>query len=97
MTALVSGTQADLVAFSTAIDLRLGLPKAGADIGGGRHAPPALSITLRYGSVDKHPTLSQWRYPEDAVVQGERGRGLPLPASTTAQAIDESEWGLRGP
>lgn len=88
MNAIVFTARGDADSISTAIDTRLGYPKPGVDIGGGVHAPPAQTVTIRYGDVERHPTLALWRYPYDTPVQGEVGRGLAIPVTGAVSALD---------
>lgn len=89
MTALVFTVQADADTVSAAMDSRTGpYPKAGVDVGGGVHAPAVAARTVRFGDVVKHPTLNQWRFTLDATVQTEIGKGMPIPASGSQQALD---------
>lgn len=85
MTAIVCLAQSDADTYSAAIDAKLGYPKPGVDIGGGIHVPPAQSVTVRYGLVQKHPTLAQWAYPDDAAVIG---AAIALPVGATVQLLD---------
>jgi len=93
MTELVSGVQADLTTLAANVDARLGYPSNGVNIGGGIHAAPAQSRTIRHGQVIRHPTLSQWRYPWDQRVQDEVPRGLNIPPSATPTVLDGT-WGI---
>lgn len=89
MIAYVFTIQADANAVAAEMDTRTGpYPKAGRNVGGGIHAPPAQSRTVRYGLVIRHPVDSRWRFPDDDVVQAERGRGLVIPPSGSSQTLD---------
>lgn len=91
MIELVTATQADLVTLSSAIDARVGYPKnATARVGGGIHVPAAEARTIRHGNVQKHPTLSLWRYPWDDSVRAEVTKGLAVPPSCTPTTLDPS-------
>lgn len=85
MTAAVFVTRADADAYSAAVDARLGYPKPGIDVGGGKHVPPPQSATARYGDVQKHPTLAQWAYPSDPVVTA---AAVALPGGAVVQPLD---------
>lgn len=85
MTAIVCLAQSDADTYSAAVDAKLGYPKPGVNIGGGIHVPPAQSVTTRYADVQKHPTLAQWSYPDDAAVIG---AAIALPVGATVQALD---------
>lgn len=93
MAALVFTVLAEAKAFSAAVDAALGYPKAPTQVGFGRRAPLPRGITVRYGDIRQHPTLSQWTYPWDATVQG---LGLTLPPSASVQTLDSS-WNLAPP
>lgn len=57
----------ELIALAAAVDLALGMPLAGVDVGVGSHAPPEECITLRYAELREHPTTKgTWAYPLDA-------------------------------
>lgn len=91
MTALVFTVLADAVAYGAAVDTKLGYPKPGTDIGGGFHAPPAQSVTLRYGEARQHPTLQQWAYPDNPTQPGPFVAAkdqVPVPATATETALD---------
>lgn len=64
----IFSTQSKAIALVAPVDTGLGYPKAGRDIGGGRHVPPAQSVTTTYARPLQHPTLSEWAYPADANV-----------------------------
>lgn len=52
MTGIVfPGTRAAADALQAAFDTRLGYPKAGVDVGAGRHTPPAQSQTTHGSNV----------------------------------------------
>ena len=89
MNYVVTATQADLTRFSADIDADIGYPKAGTRVGGGIHVEP-LFVTQRHGDILKHPSLSQWAYPDDAPVVARRGR-VPLPASATSKVLP-ADW-----
>ena len=76
--------------FSDAIDAEFGFPIPGVRMGGGIHVPPVQGRTARYGAVRKHPSLSQWAYPDDPVIVGKRSR-VPLPGGASSQTLD-STW-----
>lgn len=77
MNAIIFLSQAAADTASAAYDARLGYPKPGVDVGGGRHAAPTVSVTIRASDVLKHPTLPQWAYPEsDEVVSARAVVGL---------------------
>lgn len=52
---IYSNDQAGALAMQGKLDVAYGCPKAGVDVGGGVHAPPAQSVTVHYGSVMQHP------------------------------------------
>ena len=54
--------------FRNALDVQLGYPKPGIDVGGGVHAPPAQSVTPHYAGVLKHPTLATCAILSDATI-----------------------------
>lgn len=82
--------QADADAYSAAIDVKLGYPRNGVDIGAGIHAPQVVSRTLRYGAVLKHPVLAKWAYfPEDATVDAQ---GVALPIGATDNQTLDATW-----
>ncbi len=85
MNSIVCLLQSDADGYSSAIDAKLGYPKPGVDIGGGIHAPPAQSVTVRYGAVQKHPTLALWAYPDDAAVVA---AAIALPIGAVVQVLD---------
>jgi hypothetical protein len=60
MRAIVFTTLALAVGVRNAMNARAGCPIAGVDVGGGIHAPAALSATTRVSNVRKHPTLNRW-------------------------------------
>jgi len=88
MTELVFTVLADANVFASSADSRLGYPKNGVDVGGGVHVSTAQGRTFQHAAVVKHPTLSLWRYPWDAVVQGEVGKGLTVPVTATPTVLD---------
>jgi len=67
MTGIVYLSQAPADAQSTSVDVALGYPRDGVDVGGGIHCTPAQSRTYRHAQVIQHPTLLQWAYPVDAI------------------------------
>lgn len=67
MRAITSATLADLEAVQQKLDAALGYPIYGVDIGGGVHAPPEQSRTLRRADIIAHPKLAQWALPVDGV------------------------------
>lgn len=42
------------------LNARLGYPKAGVDVGGGRHAPPEQSATTSHTRIYAHPDGTRW-------------------------------------
>jgi len=65
MKVIISVDVSELEAIAAELDARLGYPFDGIDIGGGVHAPPEQSRTLRRADVIKHPSLNQWALPVD--------------------------------
>jgi hypothetical protein len=63
----VTPIQATALAWAASVDTAQGYPKAGVDIGGGVHVPPAQSLTVRYAGIYQHPTLPLWAYLSDAI------------------------------
>lgn len=62
-------SQAQVLALRSAVDAAMGFPKAGVDVGGGIHAPPAETQTVHYmGTVANGPagSATAWAYPVDA-------------------------------
>lgn len=74
-----TAAQANAQAFVDALNAALGYPRAGVDIGGGIHAPPAASRTLTWATPFRHVTDGT-RY---AVVFGDR---LMLLTTAAAEA-----------
>ena len=68
MKAVVSSSQAALLALAAKLDAALGYPKAGLDFGDGIHAPPGQTVTLTYTFVFKHPTLASYALFHDPAV-----------------------------
>jgi hypothetical protein len=90
MASVVFNTRIAAHQFADAIDADFGFPILGVRMGGGIHAPILQGRTARYGVVRKHPTLSQWSFPDDPVVVGKRPR-VPLPGGASSQTLD-STW-----
>lgn len=65
MSAIV-GDKTELIALASAVDLAMGMPLAGVDVGAGIHGPPEGGVTLRYAELREHPTVKDtWCYPLD--------------------------------
>lgn len=64
------------------LDVLLGYPRDGADIGGGIHAPTSQSRTMTATAVEKHPTLDQWALRLPA--------GAPAKDVALAVALDDT-------
>lgn len=64
--ALIYFSLAEATAKSDAIDLAMGYPKEGVNIGSGPHASATQSRTYRHQSIVAHPTLPKWAYVIDA-------------------------------
>ena len=59
----------DLLLLASRLDLDLGYPKPGVNVGDGIHAPPEQSVTLRHVELRKHPAREEWAYPVDVVTE----------------------------
>jgi hypothetical protein len=83
MRAIIHTSQADATEYELLLRDAHGIPRDGSglpgvDIGGGIHAPPEQSRTVRYCEIVKHPTRNEWAVPIDAADESD----LP-----TAQAL----------
>lgn len=71
---LIFNTEQAALDYAAALDAMRGpFPRQGVDVGSGRHAPAAVSATLRYAAVRKHPTLAKWAVackPQDQALDG---------------------------
>lgn len=91
MVHFVFDSEETAIRFGEAVDLALGYPKKGTNVGGGIHAPEELTITRSFfGPPRKHPTRDEWAFPfadeVSALVQstpalGEGMRPIELDAS----------------
>lgn len=92
MSHIVFIAQSDAAGYSGQIDTNAGYPKPGVSMGQGRTGP---TQTLRHADVVAHPTLPQWAYPNDPLVQAiATAKAIPLPLGATVQTIDLVAWGL---
>jgi hypothetical protein len=82
---IVCTLQSDADSYAAQIDVKLGYPKDGIDIGDGIHASKLESRTQRHNRVYKHPTLAEWAYPRDAI---ETAQAVALPIGSTVQTLD---------
>lgn len=88
MNGLVFIVRGNAQAYSDALDLDAGYPRNGVDVGPGRHAPAAVSRTLRVADIIQHPTLPNlWAYPEFPEVTAAEVR-VPVPGTATRQPLD---------
>lgn len=88
MNGLVFAVRGNAQAYADAVDADAGYPRAGVDVGPGRHAPPSVSVTLRVADLIAHPTLpSLWAYPEYPEVTAAEVR-VPVPGTAVRQALD---------
>jgi hypothetical protein len=86
-TALTYATEQEARARCADLDTALGYPKAGVDIGGGIHAPPELSRTLRHVEPMKHPKRDEWAVPIDEVAAVKLS-----PVETLAADVLAADW-----
>jgi hypothetical protein len=92
---IVFTSQAQANRFAADIDAEMGYPRDGVRMGPGRHAPLAACRTLHFAVPIKHPTRSEWAFPDEPVVQGKRGR-VPLPGGAVVKEL-EPDWRPAGP
>lgn len=75
------------------LDAQYGYPCDGVDVGGGVHAPPALSRTLRYADVLKHPTDAKWAVQIDVKDVGDAKVAAVVATEKTAPPADlDATW-----
>lgn len=91
MKALISSDRGALVAMAADLDADMGFPIDGTDIGGGAHAPPEQSRTLRRVDLRKHPTLDLWALPIDGVDKDARIRPA-LVAAVKSSSDLTTDW-----
>lgn len=97
MKAITSPDLASLEAIQAKLDAELGYPFEGADIGGGIHAPPEQSRTLRRVDIIKHPSLDQWALPVDqGVAAALAARADAAATATTGGAVKAGGAVLEG-
>lgn len=77
---------------AASVDVQLGYPRAGVDVGGGRHVPPAQSVTLRYADVVAKPDGTAWAYPVDTTNQTAVTSQPSLTASATGITNLDATW-----
>lgn len=70
MRAILHTSEADAIAYELLLRAAHGIPADGSglpgvDIGGGIHAPPGQSRTVRYCEIVKHPKRAEWATPID--------------------------------
>lgn len=92
MKVIIRRQRSELEAIAAELDARLGYPFDGIDIGGGVHAPPEQSRTLRRADVIKHPSLNQWALPVDQGVAD--ALAARADAATTVDAGGEVNAGV---
>lgn len=86
MIGIVCLSAADAATFQSGVNVKLGYPKPGLNIGGGFHAPPEQTVTTSYTGIMQHPTLLQWAcVPDDALVQAQ---SVALPVGAVAATLD---------
>lgn len=67
-------------------------PKAGANIGGGIHAPAAQSQTLTYGAIWQNVAATQWAYVQDANSGALLPTKIPVPGVQTISFDPGGNW-----
>lgn len=86
MRATQLSTQKEADDLAAAVALKLGYPKLGVDIGGGRHGPPFF--TQFYGVPISHPIQKTIAFPffplSEALVPTLKGEGSMSGAATVA-------------
>ena len=86
-----SASLAAATALRAAYDAAFGYPKAGVDVGGGRHALSTDSVTVTCAAILMHPTLPQVAIQESAEMIGKRSTvGVGAGAE---QALDATWFG----
>lgn len=65
--AYIATSLAQAQGWAAVVDLALGYPKQGTQVGGGKHVSV---ITTTYDTILPHPTLAQWAYVSDQVTSG---------------------------
>lgn len=94
MSSIVFTLQSDAQSFASAVDAKLGYPRAGVNVGGGIHGPSVT--TQRHSDVLQHPTLPQWAFlAYDATAQGVVNASVnpvPVPATGTIVASLDASW-----
>lgn len=90
-TAIIFPTKPEADAYSAKVDTAFGYPKPGVDIGGGIHAPAALSVTTRQADVLEKPTKDAYAYPVDAASLAKE----PAPAGKPPVTLDASWDGAK--
>lgn len=85
----VFGSRAAADSARTTIDTAEGYPKAGVDVGGGRHVSPTF-VTQTHCQPVKHPTLNEWAVLQDSRVTAAIDGRPGIPAATDLDA----GWGL---
>lgn len=89
MDCIVFTSQDEAEAWAAKVAAAEGYPKPGVDIGGGRHVPPELSVTVAHVAVEKHPTKDEWMCPVDAIAAKELEAGE---VKTTLSKAQLDEW-----
>jgi hypothetical protein len=95
---LVFTVEQDARDYAAALDVVNGpFPRSGINIGGGRHAPSAVSDTARYAQVRKHPTRAEWAVackPRDQALDGStiRANGRDVVMDTDTAAPLAADW-----
>lgn len=60
----LEGTRDEMRRVSSAVDSLIGYPRAGTNVGGGRHVSARVGTTVREAHVYRHPTeTTRYAYP----------------------------------
>lgn len=90
MVHIVFASRPQATKFASDVDAELGLPLDGVDMGPGPHAPKALTRSVRFAELRKHPVRSEWAYPDMPLIKGKRDR-VPVPPGAVVKEL-EPDW-----
>lgn len=94
MVATVCLNQTDALALQAALDTQLGYPRAGVNVGGGVHVPPAQAVTTHAAVPFKHPVSTLWAVQESPEISSVVGGPVAIPIGATAHTSLDGTWGV---